>query len=118
LKKKYFQHGAEHLHGGEGGTHDAVRFSVDAFGKRAEYIRHGLDFDRMMTNVEEFLDRIPVRNSITFICTYNNLSITSMDRLLEKILELRKKYSKDIPACVVRCATATTTCMATDHAIA
>ena len=48
----------------------------------------------MMDNVEEFLERIPVRNSITFICTYNNLSITSMDKLLEKILELRTKYSK------------------------
>ena len=68
--------------------------SVDAYGKRAEYIRDGLDFDRMMDNVEEFLDRIPARNSITFICTYNNLSITSMDKLLEKILELRKRYSK------------------------
>ena len=68
--------------------------SVDAFGKRAEYIRDGLDFNYMMDNVEEFLDRIPSRNSITFICTYNNLSITSMDKLLEKILELRTKYSK------------------------
>jgi len=68
--------------------------SVDAWGKRAEYIRNGLDFNYMMDNVEEFLERIPVRNSITFICTYNNLSITSMDKLLEKILELRIKYSK------------------------
>ena len=68
--------------------------SCDAFGKKAEYIRDGLDFNYMMDNVEEFLDRIPGRNSITFICTYNNLSITSMDKLLEKILELRKKYSK------------------------
>ena len=48
----------------------------------------------MMDNVEEFLERIPSRNSITFICTYNNLSITSMDKLLEKILDLRKKFSK------------------------
>ena len=68
--------------------------SVDAYGKRAEYIRDGLDFNYMMDNVEEFLDRIPGRNSITFICTYNNLSITSMDKLLQKILELRSKYSK------------------------
>ena len=68
--------------------------SVDAWGKRAQYIRDGLDFNYMMDNVEEFLDRIPGRNSITFICTYNNLSITSMDKLLEKILELRTKYSK------------------------
>tara|TARA_Y100000592_G_C5411970_1_gene288575 strand:- start:636 stop:1118 length:483 start_codon:yes stop_codon:yes gene_type:complete len=49
----------------------------------------------MMDNVEEFLERIPHRNSISFICTYNNLSITSMDKLLHKILELRQRYSKD-----------------------
>ena len=94
LKKKYFnmlqticlQQKVEHV----------MQFvSVDAWGKRAEYIRHGLDFNRMMDNVEEFLDRIPHRNSITFIITYNNLSVTSLDKLLEKILQLRKTYSKD-----------------------
>ena len=69
--------------------------SVDAWGKQAEYIRHGLDFNYMMDNVEEFLDRIPYRNSVTFIVTYNNLSVTSMDKLLAKILELRKTHSKD-----------------------
>ena len=51
--------------------------SVDAWGKKAEYIRNGLNFNYMMDNVDEFLDRIPVRNSVTFIITYNNLSITS-----------------------------------------
>ena len=34
--------------------------SVDAYGKKAEYIRNGLDFNYMMDNVEEFLERIPV----------------------------------------------------------
>ena len=68
--------------------------SVDAWGKQAEYIRNGLEFNRMWDNVDEFLDRIPVRNSITFIITYNNLSITSLDKLLEGILELRKRHSK------------------------
>ena len=69
--------------------------SVDSFGKQAEYIRHGLDFNRMMDNVEEFLYRIPHRNSVTFIITYNNLSVTGLDKLLAKILDLRKTYSKD-----------------------
>jgi len=68
--------------------------SVDAWGKKAEYIRNGLDFNYMMDNVDEFLDRIPVRNSVTFIITYNNLSVTSLDKLLEGILELRKRHSK------------------------
>jgi len=68
--------------------------SVDAWGKKAEYIRNGLNFNYMMDNVDEFLDRIPVRNSVTFIITYNNLSVTSLDKLLEGILELRKRHSK------------------------
>ena len=68
--------------------------SVDAWGKKAEYIRNGLEFNRMWDNVDEFLDRIPVRNSVTFIITYNNLSVTSLDKLLEGILELRKRHSK------------------------
>jgi hypothetical protein len=54
-----------------------------------------LNFNYMMDNVEEFLERIPHRNSITFIITYNNLSVTGLDKLLAKILELRKTYSKD-----------------------
>ena len=94
LKTKYFNM-AKQLCRDESVEHLMQFVSVDAFGKRAEYIRNGLDFNYMMDNVEEFLERIPYRNSITFICTYNNLSITSMDKLLHKILELRQKYSKD-----------------------
>jgi len=67
--------------------------SVDAYGKKAEYIRYGLDFNRMLDNVDEFLERIPVRNSITFIITYNNLSITSLNDLLRDIRLLREKHS-------------------------
>ena len=68
--------------------------SVDAWAKQAEYIRFGLDFNRMWDNVDEFLERIPQRNSVTFIITYNNLSVVSMRKLLEGILELRKRHSK------------------------
>jgi hypothetical protein len=69
--------------------------SVDSYGKQAEYIRNGLDYERMMANVDEFLDRIPHRNSITFIITYNNLSVTGLGALLEEIRQLRQKHSKD-----------------------
>ena len=92
LKMKYFNM-AKNICMEDKVEHMMQFVSVDGFGKRAEYIRNGLDFNYMMDNVEEFLDRIPRRNSITFICTYNNLSVTSLDKLLEKILELRGKYS-------------------------
>ena len=68
--------------------------SVDSYGKQAEYIRNGLDYDRMIGNIDEFLDRIPVRNSVTFIITYNNLSVTGLGTLLEEIRQLRQKHSK------------------------
>ncbi len=69
LKEKYFNM-AQEICMQEKVEHMMQFVSVDAFGKRAEYIRDGLDFNYMMDNVEEFLDRIPSRNSITFICTY------------------------------------------------
>lgn len=67
--------------------------SVDGWGKQAEYMRNGLDFDLMKTNVERYLEEVPYRNSITFIITMNNLSVTSVQQLLIWITELREKYS-------------------------
>jgi organic radical activating enzyme len=69
--------------------------SVDSWGSQAEYLRRGLDFNRMWQHVDQFLTEIPGRNSITFIITYNNLSIVGIKKLLQGILELRKKHSKD-----------------------
>ena len=61
---------------------------------QAEYIRHGLDYNRMSRNVVEFLQDIPYRNSLTFIITMNNLTVTGLQPLLEWILNLRKLYSE------------------------
>lgn len=61
---------------------------------QAEYIRNGLDFDRMYRYVHEYLDQIPNRNSLTFIVTMNNLSVTGFQDLMEMILNLRQMYSR------------------------
>jgi organic radical activating enzyme len=61
--------------------------------EHAEYIRHGMEFRRVQTNVEDFLTYIPYRNSLTFIITMNNLSVIGLQRQLEWILELRRKHS-------------------------
>ena len=68
--------------------------SLDGFGEQAEYMRHGLNFERLQTNVERYLAEVPYRSSLTFIVTMNNLSVPSLKKLLEWILELRVKYSK------------------------
>ena len=67
--------------------------SMDTWGTQAEYIRHGLDFDKAINRTEEFVRDIPYRSSLTFIITMNNLSILSLHKLLEYILYLRKTYS-------------------------
>jgi hypothetical protein len=68
--------------------------SLDSWGAQAEYIRHGLDFDLLWDRVNQFLTEIPGRNSITFIVTMNNLSVTELPHLFAGILGLRKIYSK------------------------
>jgi hypothetical protein len=67
--------------------------SVDTWGKQAEYIRPGLNFERLQNNVERWLTEIPYRNSLTFIITMNNLAVPGIQNLLNWILELRKKHS-------------------------
>jgi len=60
----------------------------------AEYIRHGLIYNKLFENVHRYLYQVPNRNSLTFIITMNNLSVLGIQRQLEWILELRKLYSK------------------------
>jgi hypothetical protein len=69
--------------------------SLDSgIGPQAEYIRHGLDFKRLQNNVETYLTDIPYRNSLTFIVTMNNLSVTGFLPLMQWILDLRKTHSR------------------------
>ena len=67
--------------------------SLDAWGSRAEYIRHGLDFELLWDRVNQYLEEVPSYNSLTFIVTMNNLSVTSLPELFAGILGLRKTYS-------------------------
>ena len=61
--------------------------------EQAEYIRDGMDFYRVKSRVNHFLHDIPNRNSLTFIITMNNLSVSGLQKQLEWILDLRKQHS-------------------------
>jgi len=61
--------------------------------EHAEYIRHGMEFKRVLARVDYFLRHIPNRNSLTFIITMNNLSVLGLKRQLETILSLRRLHS-------------------------
>ena len=67
--------------------------SLDGWSVQAEYMRHGLDFDLLWDRVNQFLTEIPYVNSLTFIVTMNNLSVTSLENLFAGILGLRKTYN-------------------------
>lgn len=68
--------------------------SLDSgYAHQANYIRHGMDYDRVMAYSHHFLSEIPHRNSLTFIITMNNLSILGLQKLLENILAMRRQYS-------------------------
>ena len=79
---------------GEKIEHFMQYVSVDSWGAQAEYIRHGLDFNLLWDRVNQFLNEVPSRSSITFIVTMNNLSVTDLGSLFAGILGLRKVYSK------------------------
>lgn len=61
--------------------------------EHAEYIRHGMEFKRVLARVDYFLRHIPNRNSLTFIITMNNLNILGLKELLRSILSLRRLHS-------------------------
>jgi organic radical activating enzyme len=67
--------------------------SMDTWGKRAEYLRTGLDVDLWEKNLDLFIKK--TASPVTFMCTFNILSVTSYISFLEKVLEWRKKY-KDV----------------------
>ena len=66
--------------------------SLDSIADQAEYIRYGLSYQKLMNNIEQFVSDTE-RTSLTFIITTNALSIVGLKRLLQVILDLRKKFS-------------------------
>lgn len=68
--------------------------SLDSWGKQAEYIRNGMDFEVLYNNITNYLVNAR-KHSLTFIITFNVLSYSKFVEYIQNILELRKKYNKD-----------------------
>ncbi len=64
--------------------------SIDCYGARAEYIRHGLDFAKFKRNVEQYLEE--TGGHLVFICTINNLALGGLKEFWQYLLGLKKKY--------------------------
>lgn len=72
----------------------AVFVSLDGAGEQAEYIRNGLDYKTLQKNVDRVLSET-CNTTVTFINTFNSLSLTSFREYLEYILKLREEYSRE-----------------------
>jgi organic radical activating enzyme len=72
--------------------------SLEAMDARAEYIRHGLDTKVFWSNLDLVLQNAP-RIPVTFMVTFNALSVGSFLPLLQKILSLRQAYSNEFHPC-------------------
>ena len=77
----------------EGRVKELVIFtSVDAWGKQAEYIRTGLEFNKFWDNVNKILTASS-RTNITIMSTYNALSVFSYPELIQGVYKLKDEYA-------------------------
>jgi sulfatase maturation enzyme AslB (radical SAM superfamily) len=67
--------------------------SIDTWGPQAEYIRTGLDLTVWEKNLDTYLTK--TSSPVTFMITFNILSVPNFQQLLEKILEWREKYKQN-----------------------
>jgi hypothetical protein len=68
--------------------------SLDSWGKQAEYIRNGMDFDALYKNLDQYL-RKSTNHSLTFIVTFNVLSYPRWIEYIKNILRMRRIYNTD-----------------------
>jgi organic radical activating enzyme len=65
--------------------------SMDTWGTPAEYIRTGLDLELWERNFDTYMQNTSL--PLTFMITFNILTVPNFQLLLEKMLEWRKKYN-------------------------
>jgi len=70
-----------------------IEVSMESLDDRAEYIRHGVNWNRFISNLEKIseIDNI----NVVIITTINALCITSLKNFLKKIKEIETRYSKN-----------------------
>lgn len=72
----------------------AVFVSLDGMGKQGEYIRDGLKMKTLKKNVDRVLSET-CNTTVSFINTFNSLSLPTFKEYLQYILELRGEYSRE-----------------------
>lgn len=69
--------------------------SLECTGKQAEYIRRGLNYELFLQNVDTVLETVPSAY-LSFMTTYNVLTVPYFKDFLQLIVELREKWGDRI----------------------
>ena len=85
------EHSGNNWYVAPGMKHFTLFVSVDGVGRQAEYMRTGLDYDRMLSNVRRFLSETR-HTSVSFINTFNLLSLPSLQPFLDMVMKLRQEF--------------------------
>lgn len=90
-KENFNQFSGNNWYVDKGFKHFWLYVSVDGVGNQAEYMRTGLEYNRLLINVKTFL-RETRYTTVSFINTFNILSIPSLKQYLQMILDLRIEF--------------------------
>jgi organic radical activating enzyme len=69
--------------------------SVEAHGKQADYIRTGMEYNRFMKNCRRYLTETHQTSSLDFMITFNALCVSTFDKFLLDIIQLRKDFNQN-----------------------
>ena len=70
--------------------------SLEAVGKKAEYIRNGLNWDRMTSNLDKILSRKDLKFNFGFIISMNLLSVANFKDFITFAEEIYHKYDRSV----------------------
>lgn len=66
--------------------------SNEGHGKKAEYIRHGLNYDYWLKNCHRVLAEIP-DSHLTIMAAFNALGLTSFKQMMNDVIDMKLKYT-------------------------
>lgn len=90
-KENFNEHSGNHWYVDKGFKHFWLFVSLDSVGSQAEYIRTGLNYEQLLSNTRKFLKETRY-TTVSFINTFNILSIPKLKDFLQLILDLRKEF--------------------------
>lgn len=78
-------------------NHFSIYTSCEAYGKQAEFIRDGLDYNKFIANLVKLIENANLE-SLNMMMTVNALAIFSITEFLNEMIKLKNKYGARFPA--------------------